>query len=97
MHDARGQPRIKCGFMVRAPGGALAATFGDISAGGAKFTVESQLGTQVEVLAGPLKARATVLQVLQGLGQFTYRVKFDDPKTGERLYAAFDHSRAFRA
>jgi hypothetical protein len=38
------------------------------------------------VLAGDLAARAKVLQVLQGGGQYTYRVQFDDVASGERVF-----------
>lgn len=82
----RRQLRVKCGFMIRVPGGALAATAGDISAGGAKFTLDAAIGSEVEVLAGEHVARATVLQVLKGGGQFTYRVRFDDAKAGEQVF-----------
>jgi hypothetical protein len=84
--EARRHVRVKCGFMIRVPGGELVPTYGDVSSGGAKFTVPSELGSEVEVLAGELAARATVLQVLQGGGQFTYRVKFDDVSSGERVF-----------
>lgn len=84
--DARRHMRVQCGFMIRVPGGDLVPTYGDISSGGAKFTVESAVGDVVEVLAGEWSVRATVLQKLQGAGQFTYRVKFDDAESGERVF-----------
>ena len=78
--------RVKCGFMIRVPGGGLVPTYGDISSGGAKFTLEAAIGSEVEVLAGDVVARATVLQVLKGGGQFVYRVKFDDAACGEQVF-----------
>ncbi len=84
--DARRHMRVKCGFMIRVPGGSLVPTYGDISSGGAKFTIDANIGSAVEVLAGEWSARATVLQVMQGAGQFTYRVKFDDSDSGERVF-----------
>ncbi len=93
MHDegtertnARRHVRVQCGFMIRVPGGNLVPTYGDISSGGAKFTLDANIGGEVEVLAGEWSARATVLQVLSGAGQFTYRVKFDDLDSGERVF-----------
>ena len=89
MHDAaeaRRHVRVKCGFMIRVPGGALVPTYGDVSSGGAKFTVADPLAGEVEVLAGELAVKATVLQVLQGGGQFTYRVKFEDERSGARVF-----------
>ena len=65
----RRQLRVKCGFMIRS-NGVLRATAGDLSAGGAKFSVESRIGDAVEVLVGDVSARATVLQVLEGGGQW---------------------------
>jgi len=84
--DARRHMRVQCGFMIRVPGGELVPTYGDISSGGAKFTVPEAVGEVVEVLAGDLAARAKVLQVLQGGGQYTYRVQFDDVASGERVF-----------
>lgn len=80
--------RVKCGFMIRVPGNGLVPTYGDVSAGGAKFTLDEAIGTEVEVLAGDVAARAKVLQVLQGAGHFTYRVKFEDVAEGEQVFAS---------
>jgi hypothetical protein len=80
--------RVKCGFTVRTASGESVETKGDVSAGGAKFSVRSPLGNDVEVLAGGVAARANVLQVLKGAGQHTYRVQFVDPKAGAELFEA---------
>src|SRR5688572_1558886 len=78
--------RVKCSFKVRVPGGKPMETGGDISAGGAKFALTGAIGSDVEVLAGGVCARATVLQVLKGGGMFTYRVKFLDAAAGDELF-----------
>lgn len=80
--------RVKCGFMIRVPGGELVPTYGDVSSGGAMFTLDAAIGTKVEVLAGDVAAHATVLQVGKGDGRFTYRVKFDDAAAGEQVFDA---------
>src|SRR5262245_33298858 len=41
--------RIKCGFMVRLTGGHLAPACGDLSAGGAKFTLDAAIGSELEI------------------------------------------------
>ena len=82
----RRQLRVKCGFMIRIAGANLVPTFGDISSGGAKFTLDAAIGNEVEVLAGDFVAKAEVLQVLKGAGKFTYRVKFTDPEAGNQIF-----------
>ena len=78
--------RVKCGFLIRVPGGGLVPTYGDVSAGGAMFSSEAAIGQEVEVLAGDVAARATVLQAGNSGGRYTYRVKFDDEATGQRVF-----------
>jgi hypothetical protein len=82
----RRQLRVKCGFMIRIAGANLVPTFGDISAGGAKFTLDAAIGNEVEVLAGDFVAKAEVLQVLKGAGKFVYRVKFTDANAGAQVF-----------
>jgi hypothetical protein len=80
--------RVKCTFSVRAPGCEEVQTTGDISSGGAKFTLDAALGTEVEIVANDCVARAKVLQVLKGAGQYTYRVQFVDAQAGGEVFEA---------
>ncbi|MBL8955525.1 MAG: hypothetical protein JNK82_32420 [Myxococcaceae bacterium] len=72
--------------MIRTPGGALVPTYGDISPGGAKFTVGDAVGEVVEVLAGEHSARANVLESRETTGSYTVRVQFVDSDSGERVF-----------
>lgn len=82
----RRQLRVRCGFMVRLPGDSLVATYGDISAGGAKFTVDGKVGTELEILAGEHSAQAKVLEVKKMPGAFMVRVQFLDEAAGSRVF-----------
>ena len=86
--EARRHVRVKCGFMIRVPGGGLVPTYGDISVGGAMFTADADVGREVEVLAGDIAARATVLQVGEKSGRYIHRVKFEDESAGAQVFDA---------
>ena len=80
--------RVRCGFMIRIAGESLAPTFGDISVGGAKFTLDSAVGSALEVLAGDFAAAAQVVDVKKMPGLFVYRVKFVDAAAGAEVFEA---------
>jgi hypothetical protein len=64
------------------------STSGDISVGGAKFTLDADVGQWVEVLAGNCAARAEVLSMVEIDQTFVYRVRFAEGPEGEALFEA---------
>jgi hypothetical protein len=79
--------RVNCSFEVRVSGTAAGVT-GDLSAGGARFTLDHDAGDDVEVIAGGQSARAHVIEVIEAKGQYIHRVLFDDFGAGSAVFAA---------
>jgi hypothetical protein len=79
--------RVNCSFVVRVSGSGVPVN-GDLSAGGARFTLDRAAGSEVEVVAGSLTARAHVLQVIEANGRFTHRAQFVDPNAGNAVFSA---------
>ena len=79
--------RIKAAFLVRIHDRVFATT-GDISAGGARFTLDCDVGQWVEVLVGQIAARAEVLSMVEMDKSYIYRVRFAEVAEGETVFEA---------
>ena len=71
--------RVTASFKVRNDDGELIATMGDISEGGARFTMKKPLVTEtVEVMGGKSKARAEIISTVNTVNGYVYRTRFLD-------------------
>jgi hypothetical protein len=71
--------RVEASFKVRNDDGELIAAMGDISEGGARFTLKKPLVTEtVEVMGGKARARAEIISTVNTVNGYVYRVRFLD-------------------
>jgi PilZ domain len=81
--------RIACSFKVRNDDGELISTSGDISEGGARFTLKRPLVTDtVELVGGNKKARAEIIATVSTVNGYVYRTRFLDTVEAAPVFAA---------